>query len=366
MQRWESVAVHSAALQLGLQGLVSSLARVLRAHRWLLAAVLVYFAAGLAAVAYIDRPERMTFSLYSALAVRATGFYLLGFALAYPVYVMAVTRPARLVDHLITDLKTNWLTAERLMGGFLILVLLPRVISVFTSFKTLIPIVNPYSWDPAFAEWDRVLHGGVHPWEWLQPLFGFPWVTSGINFFYNLWIFVLYGILVWQAFSLRDPRLRMQFFLTFVLVWSLLGNLAATLLASAGPVYFGRITGLEDPFAPLVDYLYAANEVAPVWSLEIHEWLWRSHILGDYDFGTGISAMPSIHVAAATLFALLGWRVHRVVGVVLTVFAALILLGSVHLAWHYAIDGYLSIVLTYLLWRAAGWWVARDKALVPA
>jgi hypothetical protein len=99
--------VQSAALQLGLQGLASCFAGVLRAHRWLLAAILVYFAAGLFAVGHIDRPERMTFSLYSALAVRATGYYLLGFALAYPVYVMAVVRPARLVDHLVTDLRTN-------------------------------------------------------------------------------------------------------------------------------------------------------------------------------------------------------------------------------------------------------------------
>ena len=39
--------------------------------------------------------------------------------------------------------------------------------------------------------------------------------------------------------------------------------------------------------------------------------------------------------------------------------------GASSRAWHYAIDGYLSIVLTWLLWRAAGRWVARDKALVP-
>ena len=63
------------------------------------------------------------------------------------------------------------------------------------------------------------------------------------------------------------------------------------------------------------------------------------------------------------LFALLGWRVNRLLGVGLTLFAVVIMIGSVHLAWHYALDGYVAAVLTYVLWRAAGWLVAQDPAV---
>jgi len=355
--------VQSRALQIDARGLAARMARVLWLHRWLLAIMFVYFAAGFAVLEYVDRPEKIPFSLYSASALKMTGIFAIAFAILYPLCVMLFVRPANLLQFLAADIWTNWLTLERLAGGCLIVLLLPRFMSLFTVLKTLIPVINPYTWDPQLAEWDRLMHGGTDPWQLLQPILGTPWISSGINFFYHLWIFVLYGTLLWQAFSVRDPRLRMQFLLTFVLVWSLLGSVMATLLSSAGPVYFGRVTELEDPFQPLVDYLHAANEVAPIWALRLHDGLWRLHTLGEFNFGTGISAMPSIHVAAAVLFALLGWRANRLLGVALTVFAVVIMIGSVHLAWHYALDGYVAAVLTYGLWRAAGWLIAQDPAL---
>ena len=237
--------------------------------------------------------------------------------------------------------------------------------SAFTSIKGLIPIMNPFTWDATFAAWDRVLHGGRDPWAVMQPLFGYPAVTTAINFLYQCWLYLLYGVMVWQAFSTRDPRLRMQFFLTLVLMWALLGNLVATVFSSAGPVYFGRVTGLPDPFEPLMSYLRAASQVSPVWALEIQDWLWSAHVADNDQVGTGISAMPSIHVATAVLFALVGWRTSRALGILFAGYAVAVMVGSVHLAWHYALDGYVSIVLTCLLWRAAGWWSARDGTLAP-
>jgi hypothetical protein len=96
-----------------------------------------------------------------------------------------------------------------------------------------------------------------------------------------------------------------------------------------------------------MDYLHAANEVGVVWAVKVQDGLWQAHLAGTYDLGRGISAMPSIHVSAAVLFALLAWRVDRRLGIAFTIYAAVIMIGSVHLAWHYAIDGYLSVALRH-------------------
>jgi hypothetical protein len=143
----------------------------------------------------------------------------------------------------------------------------------------LTPEIVPFVWDADFAAWDRLLHGGYDPWQILQPLLGYPYVTSLINAVYNFWFLVAYGVITWQIATTDRPRLRMQYLLTFVLVWAVIGNLAATILSSAGPVYYGRVTGLPDPYAPLMSYLQYASTVAAVPVLEIQEMLWRVYNL---------------------------------------------------------------------------------------
>lgn len=340
--------------------------RVLSAHRWFAAVVLVYALCGLVASSHYDLPEAMSLSLYSTVNLQLMLLFLGAFLLVYPLYVMVTKRPRRLTRYMIDDLRTNYLTTDRVIGALIMAALLPIFLSVFTGFKTMISVTNPFDWDVTFEALDRWLHFGLHPWQILHPLLGHPYVTSVVNILYHLWLVLLYVVLFWQAFSTRDPRLRMQFFLAFVLTWALLGSLLATLLSSGGPVYYGRITGLPDPYAPLTDYLYSAREVAVVWVLKVQEGLWNSHLTGVYKYGTGISAMPSIHVATAMLFALLGWRVHRTLGIALTVFLVIVMIGSVHLAWHYAVDGYVSALLTWLIWRFCGWWLARDPSLAQA
>lgn len=355
--------MQSIGYQIGLSGVSDRLGRVLRAHLWCIAAVVVYFLAALCISRYFSISDGISPFLYISVVPAVTGIYIFSFVLLYIVYVMIAVRPARLLGYLVSDAGAKWLTAERLFGGLLITFLMQTFFSVFTSMKSLIPAINPFAWDATFAAWDRALHGGMDPWLLMQPVLGSPVVTSAINFFYQCWLFVLYGFLVWQGFSLRDQRLRMQFFLTLMLVWVLLGNLMATVLSSAGPVYFGRITGLEDVFLPLMEYLRAANETYPVWALELHDRLWNAYAFGDSQLGKGISAMPSIHVATSVLFALAAWRAHRLAGMVFTAYAVIVMIGSVHLAWHYALDGYVAILLTWLLWRGAGRLVAYNKAL---
>ena len=52
----------------------------------------------------------------------------------------------------------------------------------------------------------------------------------------------------------------------------------------------------------------------------------------------------------------------------ITLYAGIMLVGSVHLAWHYAIDGIAGIALALALWHVSRlvsvWWLARGDLAV--
>jgi hypothetical protein len=160
------------------------------------------------------------------------------------------------------DAFSSW----RLGGFLLVLVALPVFARAFIGWKAAIPSINPFSWDPQFAAWDAAFHGGAQPWEILQPLLGRPWATRLLDAVYLMWHLVLVGVVVWQAWN-PDRGARLQFLLTFVLAWILLGTGLATLLSSAGPCYFAQVTGQPDPYARLFEYLNAVDERTPLGNL---------------------------------------------------------------------------------------------------
>lgn len=342
-------------------GLPAQARRILGSHAWLIAVFAAYAGIALATAHALGLERGFSLTLYAEGVLRIYLLWAIALAIGYPAYVIVFVRPRQLTRYLLNALWTRYLTFERLFSASIVLLMLPFFVSVFTSFKTLIPWINPYDWDPTFMAWDRWLHGGSHPWELLQPLLGYPLVTTLVNAVYHLWFFLLFGMLLWQIFSVSQPRLRMQFLLTFALSWSLLGSLAATLLASVGPCYYGAVTGLEDPFAPLMAYLKAADESYPVWALGVQDMLWQAYEARRLEVGAGISAMPSMHVSSSLLLTLLCWRVNRVLGYALGLFTLMILIGSVHLGWHYAIDGYLAIAATLVIWQLVGRFLHSER-----
>ncbi len=335
-------------------GFGADLLAVLRDHRLFIALIGGYTLAGWVTTSLLGAGDRFGPMLYSETLAVIVGVFLVAFFGGYPIYVIAFVRPKRLTAYIVANMADRFLTRRRLLAALPVFVMMPVFLGAFTSLKSLIPVMNPYGWDVTFAAWDRTLHGGLDPWEWLQPLLGHPLISTSINLIYNSWLAVLYIVLLWQTFSTQNPRLRMQFLLTFVLTWVLLGTVAATALASAGPVYFGRVTGVEDSFAPLMAYLQSVNESYPIGALNAQEFLWKIYLEGGYAPGSGISAMPSLHVAMVFLFALLGWRSGLFPGMVLTAYAVVIFIGSVNLGWHYAIDGYVGIAGAWLIWKFAG------------
>lgn len=331
----------------------------LRSQSPVLIVVLAYWAGGMVVGHIAGLPAVATITTYLPTYMVMMPFMILCLLAVRAIIMMVAERPNRPLTQLLHEIRTSLATPERLVHAVPMLVAMLVFGGTFTVVKASIPSLVPFSWDQPFEEMDRWLHGGVAPWELLQPLLGHPVITHAINWAYNFWFYFLSLIWVWQAFRQSDNGLRLQFFLTLTLGWILLGNVAATWLSSAGPCYYGRIVGLPDPYAPLMSYLYSVSDTHTIWALGAQEILWTNYQMRDVMVGSGISAMPSMHVAIATLFALVCWRVRRWLGILMTIYAVIIMVGSVHLGWHYAVDGYFGAAGMLAIWWCVGWCLKR-------
>jgi len=269
------------------------------------------------------------------------------------IFMVIFVKPKHPIRALMIELKTFFLSTDRMANGIPMVAAIVPFISAYVEVKAAIPHLNPFSWDIYFSELDRWLHMGFHPWQWLQPVLGWPIVTFIFNISYNIWFIVMWMIWSWLAFSRHHSHTRFQFFLSFMLCWIIGGSIFAVTFSSAGPAYYSNLGLSPDPYSPLISYLREANQIFPIWALDTQQLLWDGY-MGKQSIVVGISAMPSMHNASAILFALAGWSTNRKLGWILTGYAAVILVGSVHLGWHYAVDGYFSIVLALTMWWISG------------
>lgn len=239
----------------------------------------------------------------------------------------------------------------------------------FSKMKAAIPLFNDYTWDATFIAWDRAIFFGHDAWEVMQPVLGYPIITATLAVFYHLWMLLLYLGCLFFAFARIDPLLRRQFFMTYVLSWTVVGGAMATMLASVGPCFVGPMLG-NDTFDAQMAYLNAANEQVPVMTLRVQAMLLEWFHESENGLGSGITAMPSMHIAICFLFWLAMRQVGPRLGRAFAVFLVIIWIGSVHLAYHYAVDGLVSIIAVGAIWWVTGhairaWdaWLARTKGV---
>ncbi len=257
-----------------------------------------------------------------------------------------------LIAALWLKLRDDYLAPQRVANAFHAFLFMSTYMVGYTFIKKAIPTAHPFSWDGDFARWDQMVHLGWHPYELLSFL-NVPFITFLLNVNYNIWFFVMFTLWFWQGFSGQDTRLRLHFLLGFTLTWFLGTCVLGTVFSSVGPCFYGKLLPGADPYAPALAWLAQANQSYPIWSLNVMNELWKT-----YETGTGlvngISAMPSMHVGTSVLFAMLGFASgKRWLAALLSAFALMIFLGSVHLTWHYAIDGYAGALIA-----VCGWWLA--------
>lgn len=223
----------------------------------------------------------------------------------------------------------------------------------FSKVKSMVPLFNPFEWDAAFIAWDRALFLGRDAWEVLQPAFGYPVVTAAMAALYHAWMLLIYVGTLFFLFHPAAAKAVRQYFLGFLLIWTLIGGAMAAALASVGPCFMAPLFG-DTTFDAQMAYLRAANEQVPVLTLHVQELLLQWHLDGNRGLGSGITAMPSMHVAMAFLFWLGIRQVSRAAGRIFFAFFVAIWIGSVHLAYHYAVDGLVSVLATAILWKLSG------------
>ena len=214
--------------------------------------------------------------------------------------------------------------------------------AAFSALKTALPSVIPFWLDPPLASLEERLLGSP-PWMLSHRYLG--WATPAIDLVYASWLPVQTAAF-YAIVACRPSAWKTKALVTYSVAWLLIGIGGAYLFSSAGPIFYDRLFG-GDTFGGLALALHDA----PI-AVRTSDMLWRAYSLHTNEVASGISAMPSLHVALALWLALISHRTR--IAPLAWIYFALICIGSVHLGWHYVSDGLVGALGIYAIWRTAG------------
>jgi hypothetical protein len=295
--------------------------------------------------------------IYSGYARRVFLFGLLALpVVAVPFLVTGLVRrtPDRFADGK-KLLRERFGSIDRAAGTLGPILLMPVLMGAFGTLKQIMPYIAPFIWDDTLSQWELLIFFGYHPWQLTHAVFGSPIATMIINHIYGLWVALL-AVAVLGFSLLAPPYVRARFFVSYAGAWLLLGVIGAYLFSSAGPCYAHLVgASATAEFAPLLARLHDIDAAGyPITAVRFQDMLWSAHAQHRYGFALGISAMPSMHNSIALLYALSARRAAMPLRIATFAFAAIILIGSVHLGWHYLVDGLFAWAGTAAIWWGAG------------
>lgn len=345
----------------------------IKAHALLIILCISFFAAAFAMNLSMGREMGTAAGPYLSLVF---GFILpLAFAsslILVFLYLLIIKRPKSPTKAMIAFYRPLLTQPQRYANALPVIGCMLLGFIAFADMKPLIPLINPYSWDESFMRLDRLVHFGQDPWRLLDPILGHPLVTQWVNYAYNIWFIVMFSFWIGAAWSLKTHDAHKtakgwerQFLVSFILCWIVGGMILATIFSSMGPAFYDLVDPINNPYAAQMAGLAAVHETHPLWAVDSHAMLRGAYLNPAPGQLSGISAMPSIHNATSTLFMLAAYRINKKFGHLMLAFLTCIILGSVHLAWHYAVDAYLGIIIAIILWKVAAVLLRWQDRLLP-
>ena len=204
--------------------------------------------------------------------------------------------------------------------------------------KVMMPLVAGFWADPMLASFDHLLFG-QDPWHITHSLF--DQLTPLIDRFYAVWMPITLAF-KFVLYLLPPSTRKAQALIAYFLIMGC-GALGQYLGASAGPIFY-ELLQLGDRFKdiPIMPWVAAGRD-----------YLWSDYLNGGGHVGAGISAMPSMHVAIALWMALAARAFLPRLQIIGWTYFAVVLVGSVHLGWHYAVDGIVSCAFVLVAWMIA-------------
>lgn len=219
----------------------------------------------------------------------------------------------------------------------------------FSILKSSIPFIVPFWADPYLETADEWLLG-QQAWRLLDVTLP-GWTAGALHVIYLVvWTVLAFATPTVIALTDEDrPRVG-RAILLYLFCWIFLGNILATIFASVGPVFHDAVYG-GDRYADLATALGHPDRLGDMVAAT------QAYLLGAYQsrsmaFGSGISAFPSIHVAIATMVALYAIERFPALMPVGVAYVLVTFFLSIWTGYHYALDGYASILLIFVAWVA--------------